>query len=44
VAFQYTEDEITKWMMESEFTVDRCEVKPVEEMALKALYLEATKR
>lgn len=42
VALQYTEDEITGWIIESGFTADRWVIKPVEEMAMKALYLEAT--
>lgn len=43
VAMRYTKDEISNWVFESGFVVDRCIVKPVEEMAMKAVYLEATK-
>ena len=43
VAFRYTKDEISSWVFESGFMVDRCIVEPVEEMAMNAVYLEATK-
>ncbi len=43
VALRYTRDEITAWVLESGFIVNRCVVEPVEEMPMNAVYLEATK-
>lgn len=43
VAIRYTKDEVISWATDSGFVIDRCTVESVEEMSMKALYLEATK-
>jgi len=43
VALRYTEGEVVAWAREAGFAVDRCVVEPVEEMPMKAIYLESTK-
>jgi ubiquinone/menaquinone biosynthesis C-methylase UbiE len=43
VALRFTKKEVESWAINSGFTVDRCDVEPVEEMSMDAIYLEATK-
>ena len=43
VALRYTKTEITDWVSQCGFVVDRCVVEPVEEMPMDAVYLEASK-
>ena len=43
VALRYHEEEITSWVGQAGFSVDRCVVEPVEEIPMKAIYLEATR-
>ncbi len=43
VALRYTEDEVVTWAREAGFVVNRCVVEPVEEIPMKAIYLEGTK-
>ncbi len=43
VALRYTQDEITAWITETAFVLNRCAVEPVEEISMNAIYLEATK-
>lgn len=43
-ALRYTEGEVRNWVQKAGFTIDRCQVEPVEDMPMAAIYLEATKR
>jgi ubiquinone/menaquinone biosynthesis C-methylase UbiE len=43
VALRYSEDEVVAWAREAGFVVSRCVVEAVEEMPMKAIYLEGTK-
>ena len=43
VALRYSEDEVVAWAREAGFAVNRCVVEPVEEIPMKAIYLEGTK-
>jgi hypothetical protein len=43
VALRYSEFEVKDWIREAGFIVNRCVVEPVEEIPMKAIYLEGTK-
>lgn len=42
-ALRYTQNEISDWAKEAKFIVDRCNVEPVEEFPMHAIYLEGSK-
>ncbi len=44
IALRYRKDELTAWVIESGFSVDKCTVESVEEIPMNAVYLEATKK
>jgi SAM-dependent methyltransferase len=43
VALRYRVDDVKTWASNAGFRIDRCDVKPVEEMPMDAIYLEATR-
>jgi ubiquinone/menaquinone biosynthesis C-methylase UbiE len=42
VAYRYSKDEITGWVREAGFEIDRCVVEVVEDMPMRAVYLDAS--
>ena len=43
VALRYTREQVRSWADDAGFTIDRYEVKPVDEIPMDAVYLEATR-
>ena len=43
VAFRYTKKKVVEFAQQAGFFVDRCQVEPVEDFTMDAVYLEATK-
>lgn len=44
VAFRYGRQELSAWVESAGFEITRCEVEPVEEIPMDAIYLEGVKR
>lgn len=43
VAFRYRRQELTAWVASAGFEISRCDVEPVEEIPMDAIYLEGVK-